>query len=144
MAIGDDRLAERYREVMKTLQVEVSAAKTWVSPHALEFAKRYFYRGVEVTPFPISSVVDVARDVALVVATLVGEERKGLVALSGIPGAVRSLWRIVERIPRDPPLDAAGLKARRCLQASEFLRGRATAVDTVVSICGLDSRLAET
>lgn len=128
---------------MTGLQVEVSPAKTWVSPHALEFAKRYFYRGVEVTPFPISSVVDNVRDIALIVAALMGEERKGLVPLTGIPGAVRDLWRTVGRIPRDPVIDAAGLKAWRCQLASDFLRGRAAATETVVSILGLDSRSAE-
>lgn len=144
MAIGDDRLAKLYLEVMSGLQVEVSAAKTWVSPHALEFAKRYFYRGVEVTPFPASSVCGHEGSVALLVAAMVGEGRKGLTPLSGIPGAVRTFKRTVGRVPKERVLRAVESFASRCLVASEFLSGRTSATETVVSVCGLDSSQTET
>lgn len=58
MVIGDDQLAKKYSEVMGWLGVEVSAAKTWKSPRFLEFAKRYFYEGHEVSPFSSSAVCD--------------------------------------------------------------------------------------
>jgi hypothetical protein len=41
---------------MSTLGVEVSELKTHQSPHFLEFAKRLFYKGQEVSPFPISAL----------------------------------------------------------------------------------------
>lgn len=143
MVIGDDQLAEKYSEVMEWLGVEVSKAKTWKSPHFLEFAKRYFYKGHEVTPFSCSAVVDWESDVALLSAAIVGEERKGLKALSGTPGAVGSFMRIVQRIPKESVVRTASLAAERCLRMSSFLQGRASATETVVSVCGLDSSLAE-
>lgn len=143
VAIGDDRLAKKYREVMAVLGVEVSVAKTWKSPLFLEFAKRYFYAGHEVTPFSTSAVCDWEEDVALLAAALAGEERKGLKALSGIPGAVGSFMRTVRRIPKESVVRSASLAAERSLRMSSFLQGRATATETVVSVCGLDSAVAE-
>lgn len=43
---------------MVLLGVEVALDKTLVSERILEFAKRYFYLGEEVSPFPSSSVAN--------------------------------------------------------------------------------------
>lgn len=43
---------------MILLGVDVAIDKTLVSTRILEFAKRYFYLGEEVSPFPVSSVAD--------------------------------------------------------------------------------------
>jgi hypothetical protein len=144
VVIGDDHLAKRYREVMEHLGVEVSPAKTWVSPHALEFAKRYFYRGAEVTPFPISAVCDHEGDIASLVAALQGEERKGLKARSGIPGAIAAHKRIVGRAGKPRLLSNIHSFAVKVLAASAFLSGRSSAVDTVCLLCGLGSAQRET
>lgn len=61
-----------------------------------EFAKRIFYRGVEVTPFPVSAVEGACRNPVLMGATLVAEARKGLRARSGIPVAVKKLKGILD------------------------------------------------
>lgn len=51
--------------------------------------------------------------------------------------------RIVRRIPKESVVRTASLAAERCLRMSCFLQGRASATETVVSVCGLDSSLAE-
>lgn len=61
-----------------------------------EFAKRIFYRGVEVTPFPVSAVEGACRNPVLMGATLVAETRKGLRARSGIPVAIRKLKGLLD------------------------------------------------
>jgi hypothetical protein len=76
--IGDPVLAGLYLATLDSLGVEVSAAKTFVSTEVCEFAKRYLFQGVEVTPFPISSVLENRGDVGLLVSSLSGETRKGL------------------------------------------------------------------
>lgn len=86
--IGDPRLGEEYRKVISLLGVEVSQAKTYVSSGMCEFAKRYLFLGEEVTPFSLASVRDSRGNPSLLVASMVGESRKGLVPLSGIPAAV--------------------------------------------------------
>jgi hypothetical protein len=91
--IGDSRLAAAYRSRIYSLGVEVSIEKTLVSCDTLEFAKRYIHKGEEITPFPLSAVVDTYKSIPLVVSALVGEERRDLVPKCGIPGAVESLYR---------------------------------------------------
>jgi hypothetical protein len=95
--IGDPLLAEEYLAMLVALGVEVSSAKTYVSPHMCEFAKRYLFEGEEVTPFPVSSVTSNLGDVSLLVSGMMGETRKGLRPSSGIPGAVETLSRVIGR-----------------------------------------------
>jgi hypothetical protein len=54
--IGEAAIAQKYMEIMKNLGVEISAQKTHISPHFCEFAKQLIYRGVNISPFPISSL----------------------------------------------------------------------------------------
>lgn len=89
-----------YRDKIKDLGVEMSSSKTLISDEMGEFAKRYIFRGEEVTPFPVSSVTENLGDVSLLVSSLMGELRKGLRPASGIPGAIGSLSRAVGRSPQ--------------------------------------------
>lgn len=55
IVIGDERVAERYRELMSQLNVPFSLEKSLVSSvGALEFAKRFFVRGVTKDLSPVS------------------------------------------------------------------------------------------
>lgn len=68
-----------------------------------EFAKRYLYRQsaregsplVEITPFPLALVWAGESSVPLLVSAMHGEAKKGLVPVSGVPGAVRELDKIL-------------------------------------------------
>lgn len=63
IVLGDDvviahsGLAREYREILRVLDVPISAIKTHVSKDTYEFAKRWVYKGQEVTPFPIPGVI---------------------------------------------------------------------------------------
>jgi hypothetical protein len=98
--IGDSLLATLYQSKLTLLGVEISKSKSYVSPHMCEFAKRYLFEGDEVTPFPISSVTSNLGDVSLLVASMMGEERKGYRPSSGIPGAVETLSLTIGRSSR--------------------------------------------
>lgn len=55
IVIGDERVDERYRELMLQLNVNLSLEKSLVSSvGALEFAKRFFVRGVTKDLSPVS------------------------------------------------------------------------------------------
>lgn len=54
--IGDKEVGELYLEIMKSLGVDVSLAKTHISPFLCEFAKRWIYKGHEISPFPVSAL----------------------------------------------------------------------------------------
>jgi len=57
IVIHHDVVAMKYREILQNLGVEVNAQKTHTSLHCFEFAKRWFYHGLEVSPWPIHALV---------------------------------------------------------------------------------------
>lgn len=57
LVIGDFQVAHQYVTLCKTIGVEINLAKSIISDNlSLEFAKRYFYKGVEVTPLPLLAI----------------------------------------------------------------------------------------
>jgi hypothetical protein len=56
LVLGDDEVAKHYLDIIGDLSVPVSSTKTHVSKHMYEFAKRWMYRGFDVTGFPISAL----------------------------------------------------------------------------------------
>lgn len=57
IVITNDRVAAKYVELMTELGVGISPFKSHVSDTTYEFAKRWFHHGVEVTGFPLNSVL---------------------------------------------------------------------------------------
>jgi len=57
VVIGDRYVAAQYVEIMDTLGVNIGFSKSIISKNlSIEFAKRFFYKGVEVTPLPLVGV----------------------------------------------------------------------------------------
>lgn len=90
---GDALVGEEYRRIMTALGVEINDLKTHDSHYLGEFAKRYFYRGQEISPFPVSAVLDNLGEIPLLVSAIDGEAKKGFVPSSGIPGSLGELAR---------------------------------------------------
>jgi len=57
IVIRHDETARQYREILKSLDVEINEAKTHISKDTFEFAKRWYYKGLEVSPWPIHALV---------------------------------------------------------------------------------------
>jgi hypothetical protein len=57
IVITNDAVAEKYVELMTELGVGISPMKSHTSETTYEFAKRWFHHGVEVTGFPLNSVL---------------------------------------------------------------------------------------
>jgi len=62
--LGDDLLIigeevySAYKEVVQLCGMILNETKTFQSKDLFEFAKRFFYKGVEITPFPIGAVIN--------------------------------------------------------------------------------------
>jgi len=57
IVIGDRYVAAQYVEIMDELGVKIGFSKSIISKNlSIEFAKRFFYKGVEVTPLPLVGV----------------------------------------------------------------------------------------
>jgi len=94
--IGDSEVVNQYLEIMRKLGVEIQLTKSHISPHFCEFAKRLIYRGVEITPFPYSSLRNSMKSCDLMTALLLQEKDKGWnfiieESISDFLGRVRNL-----------------------------------------------------
>jgi hypothetical protein len=93
--IGDHNLAIMYKEIIHLLGVEISSIKTHESSKLLEFAKRLILNGIEVTPFPISSLCETSKRSYLLTNTLTEETRRGWNWILGIPLTTEAFYRTV-------------------------------------------------
>jgi hypothetical protein len=64
-------------DVLKSIHVEYSPAKTHKSKDFYEFAKRVIYKGVEVSPFPISALNESSKNSDILVVTLMEISKRG-------------------------------------------------------------------
>jgi len=74
--IGDREVATQYLEIMRKIGVEIQLTKSHISPYFCEFAKRLIYRGVEITPFPYSSLKNSMKSSELMTSLLLQEKDK--------------------------------------------------------------------
>lgn len=58
VVIADSAVAKEYRLLLQDLKVPISEAKTHTSRDVYEFAKRWFYKGQEVTAFPLHGLIE--------------------------------------------------------------------------------------
>jgi len=70
IVIADDSVAENYRMLLRSLDVPLSEAKTHTSKDVYEFAKRWWYKGVEVTPFPFHGLIETVKKYHLLLELL--------------------------------------------------------------------------
>jgi hypothetical protein len=95
--IGNADIAQMYMEIMEKLGVEISLAKTHVSPHFCEFAKQLIYRNENITPFQLSAVKQ-SKTSDLITSLLVSYREKGWVTCS-IPSAVSDFLGRIRNLP---------------------------------------------
>lgn len=77
IVIHNDRVAGQYRKIMSDLGVEISPLKTHVSPYCFEFAKRWFWRGEEVSPFSFPGFISSKSSYALLSSFLLNQRLHG-------------------------------------------------------------------
>jgi len=99
IVICDPEVAKLYTEVMVGQGVELSLPKTYSSEHFYEFAKRLFYKGVEISPFPISGLQEVSSKYYLLTQFFIEAERKGWISPCGVPTMVALYLEHVMSLP---------------------------------------------
>jgi len=58
IVIAHDDIAAEYKAILRQLDVSISETKSHVSVDTYEFAKRWKYRGSEVSPFPVFGLIE--------------------------------------------------------------------------------------
>jgi hypothetical protein len=61
VVIANKEVAEMYKVSMNKLGVEFSEAKSYTSEDGYEFAKRIYYKGEEITGFPLEAFVGIKK-----------------------------------------------------------------------------------
>lgn len=93
--IGCPQLAELYKDTMARLGVGISDIKTHESSKLYEFAKRLVLNGIEITPFPVSSLQESGKKFYLLTNLLQEESRKGWDWSNGIPLTIKDYYLTV-------------------------------------------------
>lgn len=89
IVIANSNVAAEYVKIMKEIGVDIGFHKSVISDNlSLEFAKRFFYRGKEVTPFPL-----VGAAVGLLGVSFVPEVIRSCENLTGRPTSVFRIAR---------------------------------------------------
>lgn len=89
--IGDREVAEAYLGLLDYLGVKYSKEKTYISRYMFELAKCIYYRGVEITGFPVSALVENPGSISRGLSTCLGETVKGFVPLHGYQRVLEDL-----------------------------------------------------
>lgn len=61
IVIADDTVAQTYKGLLRDLDVPISIEKSHASKDTYEFAKRWFHKGLEVSPFPVIGLVETVK-----------------------------------------------------------------------------------
>lgn len=56
LIVGDE-LYNAYAEVVDICKMELNSTKTFKSKDLFEFAKRFYYKSKEISPFPVGAVI---------------------------------------------------------------------------------------
>jgi hypothetical protein len=82
VVIGNHGVAREYLSVMGTLGVSINKSKSLVSKNlSMEFAKRFYYKGKDVTPFPLVGL------------------STGWLGLGFVPEVINSVANLNEKVP---------------------------------------------
>lgn len=96
IVIMDKSLAESYLLVMSELGVTISKQKTHIGTNLFEFAKRFGYKGSEITQFPITGLIENMKSYPLFTQVLESASERGFLPLF-IQSASPNFWdKVVE------------------------------------------------
>lgn len=130
IVICDAVVAERYLSLLKQLDIEYSKAKTHKSKDFYEFAKRIFYQGVEVSPFPYSALKECTKTYSLLFTLLWSLKNKGnWMPKDDITSTGLDYFRIVEGWRRPYLRDKVKPKAWLLLGILDIVSGLRSAGD---------------
>nr|UUW21449.1 MAG: RNA-dependent RNA polymerase [Guiyang mito-like virus 6] len=79
IVIRDHKVAETYKHLLGILDMPISEQKTHISEDTYEFAKRWVYKGEEVTPFSVSGLFETWKSYPLFQNFLETQQRNGWV-----------------------------------------------------------------
>jgi hypothetical protein len=99
IVIGNKAVGELYLSIISDLGVDYSVPKTYISNTFFEFAKRLFWKGIEISPFPFSALKGVDKSASQFTNTLIELEEKGWTNTNGASSLVKTYFGMVLKLP---------------------------------------------
>lgn len=94
LVIGNDLVANEYKKLISSLGMPYSPEKTHTSKDVFEFAKRWFYKGNEITGFSISGLMSVYKRYPLLHNFLSNQASHGwILPIQQHPSLIRNIMR---------------------------------------------------
>lgn len=97
--IGDHRLGQAYLSLITKLGMKYSVQKTHISPVLCEFAKRWIYKGSDISPFPISALKSCQKKWYNLLTLFSEQSRLGWEFGDQVPQVVSSFYGVVLNMP---------------------------------------------
>lgn len=98
--IGNKDLGELYLKEMSELGVNISKPKSHISPKFFEFAKRWFYLGEEISPFPLQGFISCKHKYFMLTEMIFNLQERGWSFLSEIPQMIYIYYGLIGRPAR--------------------------------------------
>jgi hypothetical protein len=98
LVIYNDLVAHEYKKLISSLDMPYSEAKTHTSTDGFEFAKRWFFKGEEITGFSCSGLISVWKSYPLLLNFLENQESHGwTLPVDRHPGLILQLHKILHK-----------------------------------------------
>jgi hypothetical protein len=102
-------------ELLLAIGVDYSPAKTHISKDMFEFAKRIFYKGKEISPFPISALHECGKAFDMLTVLISEQNKRNWICLVDVWSSVSSYQGVV--------LDRSSSYRKRILEKSWACKG---------------------
>lgn len=99
IVIYDNDVAAKYLQIINDLGVDISPSKSHISENCYEFAKRWFFNGIEISPIPMAGLVSNFDQPQLIFQQIIDLVRsnRGPRLIIHIPDMVLELFRLLRR-----------------------------------------------
>jgi len=146
IVIFDKEVADQYKEIIHSLGVDISEAKSHVSKDTFEFAKRWFHKGIEISPFPINGIIENMSNPHGLALELYNATKKSWsnTTCQGYPGvdSIRSLLKCLGWSKRSisirAPFISICFSFYNALNTTSII-GQDRSIQSLVSLLGYDS-----
>lgn len=141
--LGDDivifsrAMARTYVSILKIMGVEVNSTKSLISYTLCEFAKRYWYKGEEITPLPLSGLIKSLKRVYLLIPFIESLVKINWLTQEVVDQRIISIVLSIYRSLGLPRLRRLALKAKIFNLSSKVLKSKISESDGLHAITDL-------
>lgn len=132
--IWNDKLAAEYRKLIDVIGVEISDVKTHISSRFFEFAKRFFFKGNEISPQSSKFPSTIGRSISATIDYIRILRDRGWIPIQNSLACALSWFTILHRVKRRKFRDSTLIKVNQAWHIYNLLKGFGNDLDTINSV----------